>query len=186
MREIYDAVKVLKKNTKLKNINLLHCVSLYPTNINELNLLSIKYLKSKFKLNIGLSDHTTSIVVPSLAVSIGAKIIEKHITLNKKLQGPDHFMSLNPSEFKQMVDLIRKCELSLGKVQKKPSFKEKKIRLYARKSIVAKTNIKKGEIFTKFNLTLKRPGNGIEPRKIDKFYGKKSKCNYKTDDLIKL
>ena len=126
MREIYDAVKVLKKNTKLKKINLLHCVSLYPTNINELNLLSIKYLKSKFKLNIGLSDHTTSIVVPSLAVSIGAKIIEKHITLNKKLQGPDHFMSLNPSEFKQMVDLIRKCELSLGKFQKKPSFKEKK------------------------------------------------------------
>ena len=185
MKEIYNAVKVLKKNTKLKKINILHCVSLYPTKINELNLLSIKYLKSKFMLNIGLSDHSTSIIVPSLAVCMGAKIIEKHITLNKKLKGPDHFMSLDPKEFRQMVDLVRKTELSLGKFEKKPSSKEKKIRLYARKSIVAKKIIKKGEIFTKFNLTLKRPGNGIEPNRIGKFYGRKSKCNYKIDDLIK-
>lgn len=186
MKEIYKAVNILKKNTKLKKISLLYRVSLYPTKLNELNLLSIKYLQSKFKLNIGLSDHTTSTNVPSLAVSMGAKIIEKHITLNKKLQGPDHFMSLDPSEFKKMVNLVRKCEISLGKFEKKPSIQEKKIRIYARKSIVAKTIIKKGEMFNKFNLTLKRPGNGIEPKKIIKFYGKKSKYNYKTDDLIKL
>ena len=183
--EINSALKILRKSLPLNKISLLHCVSIYPTDEKNINLKSIQFLKDKFKCNVGLSDHTSSLIVPALAVISGAKIIEKHFTLNKNWQGPDHSISLNPSEFKIMVKNIKTAEVSLGTYQKILTKKELSLKKHARKSIIAKTKINKGELFTKKNLTIKRPGTGIEPKKIFSLIGKKSKKNFKEDDLIK-
>lgn len=183
--EIEKAVKILIKNglTK-KKIILLHCISEYPTKVSSANLNAIKTMQDFFKLKIGFSDHTLSLLVPSIAVALGASIIEKHITLNNNLPGPDHKSSLNPLDFKKMVNNIRLTENSLGNGIKKPNKGEKKVLKTARKSIVAKTIIVKGEKFSLENLTCKRPNIGISSMEIIKVIGKKSKKNYKPDDLI--
>lgn len=184
--EIKNALKILSKTISINKISLLHCVSIYPTHERNINLNTIKFLKDKFKLNVGLSDHTTSLIVPALAVTNGATIIEKHFTLNKNWQGPDHAMSLNPSEFKIMVNNIKIAEISKGSYKKVLTKKELDLKKHARKSIVAKTTINKGSTFTKENLTIKRPGTGIPSSEIYNLYGKISKRNFKEDQLIKL
>lgn len=186
VNEISNAIKLLTSSgLKKKKISLLHCVSEYPANIENLNLRFIRFLEKKFKLNIGFSDHSTSIIVPSLAISAGARIIEKHITLSNSLNGPDHKSSLNPNNFRKMVLMVRNAEKALGLEKKKISKQENQNKLIVRKSIVAKKNIKKNEILTYENITFKRPGNGISPMKIYNFLGKKSKKNFKKDDYIK-
>ena len=177
---------IIKSGTPKKNIYLLHCNSDYPTNIKDVNLRAFDQLKEKFGLKLGYSDHTTSQEVPIIAVAMGAKIIEKHFTLNKNLKGPDHAASFNPKEFKTLVENIRKTEVILGKNKKIVTASEKRNKLSVRKSIVAKRAIKKGDKFSNNNITIKRPGNGISPLKFFKIIGKKSKYSFKQDDLIKV
>lgn len=185
INEIETSLKILYKfKVKKKNITLLHCNSAYPTPIKDVNILAIKKLKNKFKLEVGFSDHTAGILAPICAVSVGAKVIEKHFTLNKRLKGPDHSSSLNPINFMQMSKSIRDVEKILGKNEKKITNSERENILIVRKSIVAKQKIIKGQLFSETNLTTKRPGNGISPLMWNKYIGQKSKKNYKKDQLI--
>ena len=186
LKEINDAINILiKSGTKRKNISVLHCVTAYPTPMKFVNLNVLSNLKKKLKLSIGLSDHTEGVEVAVAAVALGANIIEKHITLDKKALGPDHKSSLNPEEFKKLVLSIRNIELALGTNKKKLQKCEKSNINVARKSIVAKTNIIKREIFSLKNLTVKRPGNGISPMKLESLLGMRSKRSYKKDEIIK-
>ena len=185
--EINKALSVIYKNGAKKNqITLLHCTSEYPATIDGLNLNAIKTLRNRFNLNVGYSDHTTNHITAVAAVALGAKIIEKHLTLDNDLAGPDHKSSLNPQNFKLMVKYIRQTEKSLGNGVKVPNRYEKKNIKIVRKSIVAKNKIKKGEIFSLENLCFKRPGYGISPMKIMKIIGKKAKKNFNKEDLIKV
>ncbi len=184
--EIKHALEILiRHGTKKANITLLHCNTDYPTKIEDVNLKAIFYLKKKFKINVGYSDHTLSQQVPIAAVTMGANIIEKHITLNKNLKGPDHRSSFNEKELKVMIDNIEITEKILGVEKKIVTKSEKKNKLLVRKSIVAKNKIQKGEKFTIYNLTTKRPGNGISPMNWKKVIGQKAKRNYKINDQIK-
>ncbi len=184
-KEINNAIKLLIKNgTKKKNISLLHCNTAYPTPPVDVNLSALKVIKNLFGVNIGYSDHTMGIEMPIAAVCFGAKIIEKHITLNKNLPGPDHKSSLNPIEFASMVKSIRNIEKALKPFKKSIRPSEKPNLKVVRKSIIAKVNITKGEIFNEKNLTTKRPGTGINPMKWEKILGKKAKKNYQEDDII--
>ena len=179
--EIEQALKVFRKK---KDITILHCTSDYPANLKDLNLNFIKKLK-KFGCEVGYSDHSSSIITPSIAVSLGCKVVEKHFTLSKKLKGPDHRASLEPQELERMIILIRDTEKMLGSNNKIITKSEQKTKLLVRKSLVAKNDIKKGEIFSKKNITAKRPGRGISPFKINNFLGKKSSKNFKKDQFIK-
>lgn len=187
LKEITDALKILSSNSKKMNkITLLHCNSEYPTPFRDVNLLAMVELGKIYNIKFGYSDHTLGIEVPIAATALGASIIEKHFTLNRRLKGPDQRISLLPREFNEMVLKIRNIEQSLGEINKKVTKSEFKNIKYVRKSIVANQNIKKGEFFTIKNLTTKRPGNGISPMLWHKILGKKSKYNYKKNDLIKL
>ena len=187
LNEINKALSIIYKNGVKKNqITLLHCTSEYPATIDGLNLNAINTLRNKFNLNIGYSDHTTNYITAVAAVALGAKIIEKHLTLNNDLSGPDHKSSLNPQDFKSMVKFIRLTEKSLGNGIKIPNRYEKKNIKIVRKSIVAKYNIRKGERFSIENLSFKRPGFGISPMKVMKIIGKRAKKNFQKDDLIKV
>lgn len=182
--EISKAVDILKKENK--KILILHCNTEYPTPMEDVNLRAMELLKEKFNVEVGYSDHTLGIEVPIAAVALGARIIEKHFTLDKNMEGPDHKASLEPGELKKMVTGIRNIEEALGKKQKEVTESEKKNKDIARKSIVAKKNIKKGEIFTEENLTVKRPGNGISPMQWDEVIGKISIRNFEEDELIEI
>lgn len=185
MKEISEALNVIiDSGTKRKSITVLHCNTEYPTPMADVNLKAMINIKEKFKVNIGYSDHTLGIEIPIAAVALGARVIEKHFTLDKTLDGPDHKASLEPNELKSMVDAIRNIEIALGNGIKKPSESEKKNKVVARKSIVANKKIKKGEIFTEFNLTVKRPGNGISPMLWDEYIGKVALKDYSEDELI--
>jgi len=181
---IRPAVKILKKY-KIPHI-LLHCTNIYPTPPKLVKLDAMLELKKNFKNTFyGLSDHTSNIYCSIGAMAMGAKLIEKHITLNNKMKGPDHKASLNLSDFKKMVTSIRKFEKMIGDGVKKLQNCEKENLKIARKSIIANKNISKGEKFTLENLTLKRPATGVSSKFFFKYIGKKSKYNYKFDDLIK-
>jgi N,N'-diacetyllegionaminate synthase len=143
-------------------------------------------IEKVFGTKVGYSDHTTGIEVPIAAVAMGATVIEKHFTLDKNMDGPDHKASLEPEELKAMVQSIRNVEKALGDGIKQPSEAEKKNIVIARKSIVAKCNIKKGELFSEDNLTSKRPGSGISPMKWDEILGKIAKKDFFADDLIEV
>ena len=185
--EIKKAIQTLVINgTKKNNITLMQCTSAYPAPYDEINLNTIATLKNSFKLNIGFSDHSLGVQASIAAVALGAKFIEKHITLSKKLKGPDHRASLNPKEFKFMVQSIRIVQKTLGDKIKKITRSEKKNFYIVRKSIVASTKIKKNERFSNFNITCKRPGTGISPLFFKKLIGKKSMKNYNKNDLIRL
>ena len=184
LSEINFAIKTLIKNgTKRNNITVLHCISDYPTKIENVNLNFINTLK-KISKNVGFSDHTLGTQSAVLAVALKVNIIEKHFTLNKKMKGPDHSMSLNVNEFKNFVKNIRDTELILGKDKKILTKGEKILKKFARKSLIAKTNIKKNEKFSELNLTTKRPGDGKSPILWDSILGKKAKKNYKKDEKI--
>lgn len=186
LNEIDKALNVLiSAGTNKKNITILQCHTDYPTKYEDVNLNVIKTIENKFGVNVGFSDHTLGSEIAIGAVAYGAKVIEKHFTLNKKLSGPDHSSSLEPREFAKLIQKIRNLEKAFGSYHKKPSKIESKNKLIVRKSIVAKISIKKGEIFTVNNITIKRPGNGISPMKWYKVLGTKSKNDYKPDEIIK-
>jgi len=182
IKEIKQALKAL--GNKKKKITILHCTSDYPANLKDLNLNFIKVLK-RFGYKVGYSDHSSSIITPSIAVSLGCKVVEKHFTLSKKLKGPDHKASLEPQELKRMINLIRDTEKILGSKSKKITKGEVKTKLLVRKSLVAKVNIRKGDILSIKNITSKRPGTGVSPFKIKKFLGKISRKNFRKDEFIK-
>jgi len=187
LKEIKDALNILTSHgTKKKNITILQCNTEYPTPLRDANIRAMLSIKKKFKVNIGYSDHTEGIESSLAAAALGARILEKHITLNKKLPGPDHKASANPKDFKKMVEGVRKITVALGDGVKKVSLSEKKNLKIARTSIVAFKKIKKGEVFTNKNLTIKRPGTGISPMKFYKVIGKIAKKKFSEDELIKL
>ena len=183
--EVESAIDILvKSGTKRANITILHCTTNYPCPYEEVNLKAMLTLKEAFKVPVGYSDHTLGIEVPIAAVALGAKIIEKHFTLDKKLPGPDHKASLEPAELKKMIKAIRNIEIALGDGIKKPNISEIEIMKVVRKSIVASKSIKKGEMFTKTNITVKRPGIGISPMRWDEVIGERANRDFKDDELI--
>ena len=183
--EIEDALDVLiTAGTPKKNITILHANTMYPTPMEDVNLRAMQTIACTFGCDVGYSDHTLCIEVPIAAVAMGAKVIEKHFTLDKTMEGPDHKASLEPDELKAMVQAIRNIEKALGTGIKKPSPSERPNIEVARKSIVAARPIKKGELFTEENLTIKRPGNGISPMRWDEIIGTEAQKDYKVDELI--
>lgn len=183
LQETVDAVKVIK-NTGNKRIILLHCTTNYPCPLGEVNLKAMETLKHKFGCIVGYSDHTEGLLVPIMAVTLGAKVLEKHFTLDKNLPGPDHKASIETDKLKEMVKTIREVEKALGDGIKKPTKSEGKIKKVIRKSIVANRDIKKGEVFTGENLSVKRPGTGIKPKYLNKILGKTAKEDIRKDELI--
>ncbi len=185
MNEVKAAVDVLKENGAA-DIILLHCNTQYPTPVSDVNLLAMVKMHEELGLPVGYSDHTLGIEVPIAAAALGAAVIEKHFTLNKNMEGPDHNASLEPQELKRMVEGIRKTELALGVGIKQASDSEKENRDIVRKSIVAASGIKKGEKYTEENLTVKRPGIGISPMRWDEVIGKTAGRDYETDEMIQI
>lgn len=188
IEEIKAALTVLIENGVPKNkITVLHCNTEYPTPMEDVNLKAMITIKNNLGIEVGYSDHTLGIEVPIAAVALGAHVIEKHITLNRNLPGPDHKASLEPEELKAMIDAIRNIEKAIaGSGIKEPSLSEQKNIVIARKSIVAGRNILKGELLTEENLTTKRPGNGISPMLWNELIGKQAKRDYQEDELIEL
>lgn len=186
MVEIEEALNVFKENG-VSDITILHCNTEYPTPMQDVNLKAMLSIQEKFGVTIGYSDHTLGIEVPIAAVALGATVIEKHFTLDKTMEGPDHAASLEPHELKAMVKAIRNIELAMsGNGIKEPSPSEKKNMEIARKSIVAAKGIKKGEQFTENNITTKRPGNGISPMRWDEIIGQQAVKDFEEDDLIEV
>lgn len=181
--EVAEAVDCLRK-AGTKEISLLHCNTEYPTPMEDVNLRAMQTMRHDFCLPVGYSDHTFGIEVPIAAAAMGACILEKHFTLDRTLEGPDHLASLEPKELKAMVEAVRNVEQAMGNGRKMPSESEKKNREAARKSIVAKKRIRKGEIFTEENLTAKRPGNGISPMKWFEVLGQRAGRDFEEDELI--
>ncbi|MGJ0290688.1 N-acetylneuraminate synthase [Aliarcobacter cryaerophilus] len=185
MDEVSDAVKVLYENGITKDrLTLLHVTTDYPTKMVDVNLQAMLSMKEEFGVDVGYSDHTEGIEVPIAAVALGAKVIEKHFTLDKNMEGPDHKASLEPHELFKMVQSIRNIELALGDGIKKPSEGEIKNIVIARRSLVAKCDVKKGTVFSEDNLIVKRPGNGISPMRWDEIVGTVATKDYKEDELI--
>jgi len=184
--EIERAIDTIRLVNSKVEISLLHCTTNYPSSYEEVNLKAMQTLEAAFKLPVGYSDHTLGIEVPVAAVAMGAKIIEKHFTLDKKMKGPDHKASLEPYELKNMVVSIWNIKKALGNGIKKPSNSEKKNIKIVRKSIVANCNIKKGDVFTENNITVKRPGTGISPIGWNEIIGKKAVKKFEKDELIQI
>ena len=183
--EIDAALNVLHSNGAGK-ITLLHCNTQYPTPIEDVNLNAMLTLKDRYNCDVGYSDHTLGIEVPIAAVALGATVIEKHFTLSSIMEGPDHKASLEPKEFKSMVSAIRNIEKALGTGNKVASPSETENKDIARKSIVASRMIKKGEVFSKDNITTKRPGSGISPMRWYNVIGAVAKRDFQEDELIEL
>ena len=185
LQEIKKAIAILK-NYGTDDITLLHCNTAYPTPYRDVNLNAMKTLRDSFGLPVGYSDHTKGIEVPIAAAALGAVVIEKHFTLDRNMEGPDHKASLEPDELKQMVTSIRNIEDALGSSEKGLTESEAVNRDIARKSIVAKCDIKAGTVFSEGNITVKRPGNGISPMKWFEVLGKKAPRDFEYDELIEL
>ncbi|MDD4711918.1 MAG: N-acetylneuraminate synthase [Bacteroidales bacterium] len=187
MDEIGAALEILYKNGLCnKKVILLHCNTEYPTPMEDVNLRAMNTMAAKFGVKVGYSDHTEGIEVPIAAVTLGACVIEKHFTLDKKMEGPDQKASLEPDEFMAMVLAIRNIEKALGKEDKHVTSSERKNIAIARKSIIAAIKINIGDLFTEQNLTVKRPGTGVSPMLWDSVIGQVSKKSYQPDDLIEL
>ena len=187
IREVNEALKILTKFGKSKSqITVLHCTSDYPAAIGDINLKAMQTLQKSLNLSVGYSDHSLGKDVAIAAVALGAKIIEKHFTISKKLYGPDHKASLEPKELELFVRSVRNIEIALGNGKKIATKNENKNKVYTRRSIVAIKGIQKGELFNYNNIGVKRPGKGISPMNIDKIIGKKSKYNFIADQEIKI
>ena len=187
INEVDNALQILRAfNVKNENIILLHCTSQYPALMGDVNLSAMITMKEKFGLDVGYSDHTMGIEIPIAAVAMGARVIEKHFTLDRNMEGPDHMASIEPCELKNMVSCIRNIEMAIGNGIKKPSKVELENLLVVRKSICAKKNILKGEKLSEQNLTVKRPGSGVSPMLWDQIIGKTARSNFKKDELIKI
>ena len=188
MEDVSAAVNALYKNgLSRENLILLHCNTEYPTPFEDVNLKAMDALRKEFGVEVGYSDHTKGIEVPIAAVALGATVIEKHFTLDRNMEGPDHKASLEPCELKTMVSAIRNIEKAVGgDGTKHVSESERKNITVARKSIVAACDIKAGEVFTEQNLTVKRPGNGISPMRWEEVVGTKATRDFNEDELIEL
>lgn len=187
MNEIADALKVLEDGgLKRADITLLHCNTEYPTPFSDVNLMAMKTIGDTFGVSVGYSDHTRGIEVPIAAVAMGAKVIEKHFTLDCNMEGPDHKASLEPDQLKAMVDAIRNVEMAIGNAEKHATASETPNKVVARKSIVAACDIAEGDILTEKNITVKRPGNGISPMLWDSVIGTKAKRAFRYDELIEI
>ena len=185
--EVEAAIHVVEQSgTTRQNITVLHCTTEYPTPVEDVNLLAMVNMGKAFGVNVGYSDHTLGIEVPVAAVALGATVIEKHLTLDRNLPGPDHRASVEPSEFKAMVQCIRNIELALGDGIKRPSPSELKNKPIARKSIVAARSIKADEVLSGDNLMAKRPGTGISPMRWDEVIGRTASRDFSKDELIEL
>jgi N,N'-diacetyllegionaminate synthase len=185
--EIESAIKALISNgLDRKKITLLHCTTEYPAPFGEVNLLAMNTLKKAFNLPVGYSDHTEGIAISIAAAALGARVIEKHFTLDRGLPGPDHMASIEPHELANMIESIRQVEESLGLTLKEPSPSEAKNMFAARRSLVASKYIAKAEQFTTDNVTAKRPGNGISPMRIDEIIGRSACRSFEPDDLIEI
>lgn len=184
IKEIEETVNYINEKGNI-SLSLLHCVTNYPPKFVNVNLNVIKKLKEKFFLKIGYSDHTIGIEVPIAAVALGAEIIEKHITLDKKMKGPDHKVSLEPDEFRKMVRCIRNVEESLGDGIKVIQKEEENIKLIARKSLVYKKNFKKNHILSEKDFGFKRPGDGIYPKFIKNVIGKRLNKDVIKDETVR-
>lgn len=185
LQEVKEAIQVVRENGS-DDITVLHCNTEYPTPLEDVNLKAMLTLRKELNVEVGYSDHTLGIEVPIAAVAMGATVIEKHFTLDKNMEGPDHKASLEPEELKAMTQAIRNIETALGTGDKLPSASEKKNLTIVRKSIVAKKTIAKGEKFSENNLTTKRPGNGISPMRWMELMGKRADRDYIVDELIEL
>jgi N,N'-diacetyllegionaminate synthase len=185
MEEIKIAVSTLKENGA-GDITILHCTTEYPAPYDDVNLKAMNAIKAEFDVPVGYSDHTKGIEIPIAAVAMGATVIEKHFTLDKNMEGPDHKASLDPNELKAMISAIRNVEVAIGSGDKNPAESEKKNLEIVRKSIIAKRDIAEGELFTEKNLTVKRPGNGISPMRWFEVIGKTAKRNFEEDELIEI
>lgn len=186
LKEINEAIRSLTRFKILKkNITLLHCTSNYPASKISINMNSLKTIQRKFRIPTGYSDHSIGNTASIMAVSLGASIIEKHFTLNKKLSGPDHQASLNPKELKFFIEEIKSVPIMLGSYKKKTQKEELNVKKIARKSLVAKMKINKGDLFSFKNIDIKRPGTGMKPNKIYNLINKKSKNDYIKDQLLR-
>lgn len=185
LEEVQAAITVLQDNGS-QDITVLHCNTEYPTPYADVNLKAMLTLRDKLGVTVGYSDHTLGIEVPIAAAALGATVIEKHFTLDKKMEGPDHKASLEPNELQKMVKAVRNIELAMGNGEKVPSESERKNIEIVRKSIVAKCKIKKGDVFAECNLTTKRPGTGINPMEWENVIGKAAKKDFYMDELIEL
>lgn len=185
--EIEEAIDLIETNgTTRKNITVLHCTTEYPAPMQDVNLRAMVNLGNALGVRFGYSDHTQGIEIPIAAVAMGAVVIEKHFTLDRQLPGPDHQASLEPKEFKAMVDAIRNIETALGDGIKRPTASEKKNKPIARKSIVANREIQMGEFFSPENLAVKRPGTGLSPMMWDQVMGKPAKRVFAAEEQIEL
>lgn len=174
----------LRHGLRRENLTVLHCNTEYPTPPEDVNLRAMLAMKERFQLNIGYSDHTAGIEVSIAAVAMGAKVIEKHFTMDRRLPGPDHMASLEPEELSEMVQGIRVISLALGSSIKGLSRSEAKNRHAARKSIVAAKKICRGDKFSEENLTTKRPGSGVSPMKWEDYIGREADRDYQLDEMI--
>ena len=185
VEEIESALEILLKGIKLRDITVLHCNTEYPTPFSDVNLKAMNFIQDKFNLKVGYSDHTLGIEVPIAAVALGATVIEKHFTLSRSMNGPDHAASLEPNELKNMVDSIRNIELALsGDGIKKPSESELKNKIIARKSIHVNKDVPKGNILKEEDLITLRPGNGISPMLWKSIIGRKVVKDLKIFDIL--
>ena len=187
LNEIEDALKVLEAGgLKRSDIIVLHCNTEYPTPMRDVNLRAMLEIRDRLGVEVGYSDHTKGIEVPVAAVALGATVIEKHFTLDKTMEGPDHKASLEPDELKALVDAIRNVEVAVGDGHKHVSDSERPNIIVARKSIVAARDIKKGEVLTEENITVKRPGNGVSPMLWDSVLGTVAVRDFQYDELIEI
>jgi N,N'-diacetyllegionaminate synthase len=185
MKEIEFAVKLLSKNgVTINQITILHCNTEYPTQMQDVNLKAMKTIARHFKTNVGYSDHTIGWEVAVAAVALGASVVEKHFTLDKTMAGPDHKASLEPNELKTLVEKIRSIEMALGSSEKLISDSATQNALVAKKSIVAKSKIKKDEIFSEQNITVMRPGTGLSAMRWDSVIGKPAIKDFEKGDMI--
>ena len=187
LKEVENALEVLTKaGADKEKITVLHCTTEYPTPFADVNLRAMRTIREKCDVKIGYSDHTLGIEIPIAAVALGASVIEKHFTLDRTMEGPDHKASLEPQELAEMVRSIRNVETGLGDKTKQPSDSEKKNIEVARRSIVAARAIKKGEVFSAESLTAKRPGTGLSPMLWHKIIGQIAERDFEADEMISI
>lgn len=185
--EVEAALDALERaGMSRSQITVLHCNTEYPTPMHDVNLRAMLTMRNAFNVAVGYSDHTAGIEVSIAAVALGARMIEKHLTLDRNLPGPDHKASLEPDELSAMVLAIRNIEKTLGDGLKRPSESEAKNKLVARKSIVAACAIRAGEVFSESNLMAKRPGTGLSPMRWDEVVGRKAQRDFLPDEMIEL
>ena len=181
--EISDAIEAIRE-TGNKNLTVLHCISTYPTEDEDVNMKKMLKISNDFNIPVGFSDHTRGELASIVAATLGATVIEKHFTLNKKLPGPDHKFSANPAEMKRVVDSIRRVERIMGSSLLVPTPKEKEMREIARRSIVTNKELSQGHILCREDLDFKRPGTGLSPKKIDDILGHALKVDKKANEII--